>query len=170
MKAQLTIDYYAALIIFVLFIAYLFLQTTSVFPSYFRELGSQRLSIEAYQISELLINDPGKPVNWETLVSDPSKIERIGLANGSTTKMNSISSPKALALQSLCNSPNGFETVKSKISSEFDFSIIVLNRVSGELFDCSPASIGRVTEANTTFDRIVTFGNGYGELILQMWS
>jgi len=64
MKAQASFEYYFSLVLFVMFATYIVFQTISVTSVYRREIRNRLLKTEAYQISELLVNDLGEPINW----------------------------------------------------------------------------------------------------------
>jgi hypothetical protein len=66
MKSQLSMEYYISLTIFILFIGYIFFQLILRSPQFIMEVENERLRSESYQISELLVNNPGEPINWVT--------------------------------------------------------------------------------------------------------
>ena len=78
MKAQISYDFYFSLVVFVLFISFLFFRLITFLPFYSDEISIQRLRSEAYQISEILINDAGHPGNWHT---DMPNAKRLCLAD-----------------------------------------------------------------------------------------
>jgi hypothetical protein len=169
MKAVISIEYFASLLIFIIFSIYIFTQAQQFRPQYVQEVRNQILQIEAYQVSELLINDPGEPVNWNAVIfSDPSRVKRIGLNDHTVNKTNVISPAKIAAVNTLCNT-GGYSLLKQKLDVDFQFSLYLLNKRSSELlFSCLPAAvIPRPVTVN--FTRIVAFGSEYGELILQIW-
>jgi|GEM_PF-1696293 hypothetical protein len=64
MKAQASFEYYFSLVLFIMFATYIVFQTISITSVYRREIRNRLLKTEAYQISELLVNDLGEPINW----------------------------------------------------------------------------------------------------------
>jgi len=163
MKAQLSIDYIVSLIVFILFGTYIFFQVTGYTPAYITQIETQRLRSEAYQISELLVNDPGEPLNWE--VCGSACLERIGLSDYTKNKTNFLSRSKIDKFDEICNQVDGYAIIKSLIDTDRQFSII-LNKADGEtLISCSSSSIFK---PKFEIRRIVTFDSSYGELIVQV--
>jgi len=68
-KAQFSVDFYIALITFVLLISYISFQVLTFSPLYTKEINTQRLRAEAFQISEILVNDFGEPKDWYQALS-----------------------------------------------------------------------------------------------------
>lgn len=153
-----------SLSIFIAFVAYFFFQFLSLRPVYLNEINNERIRSEAYQISELLVNDPGYPVNWD---ANPSLAERVGLSDETANKTNILSLTKINAFSSQCSSD--YYKVKKLIGAEDDFSIFLTDKSTGDLkISCYNKAI--VSQGiNVTVRRIVSFGPSYGELILQMW-
>jgi hypothetical protein len=171
MKAQFSIDYYVALIIFILLTTYISFQVLAFSPLYTKEINSQRLKSEAFQISEILINDAGQPVNWENV--DENSIKRIGLSNESLNYTNFLSTKKILTLASLIGNPCsqlGYEKIKSWLGIQDSFSFSLINKTSGTtILSCSPEQrVARELVANIS--RVVAFDSGdYGILNLEVW-
>lgn len=66
MKGQISfVEYLAALSVFIASIVFIAYQIINFVPAYLKAANDERIRINAYQISELLINDPGNPVDWE---------------------------------------------------------------------------------------------------------
>lgn len=162
MKAQLTIEYYVSIIVFILFVAYLFFQLIVTSPQFLRESESERLRSESYQISELLINDPGEPINWPTQV-----VKRVGLSSN-LNKTNLLAKEKITAFQSKCISD--YENLRKLIGTEYYFSINLTNRISGELLiNCKPPiAITKWTKASIS-RTVALDSNEFAELTLQLW-
>lgn len=165
MKAQLSIEYFVSMILFVMFVAYIIFQLMTFTPNYLNEIKTESLRSEAYQISELLVNDPGEPANWQTVAD--SSIKRLGLLDDSRNKTNLLSKTKVDALRSKCGN---YENVKKWVDTENQFSLLIVDKtgIVGTV-DCRPTAI--TTRAiNTTIRRVVAFDSGgYGELILHVW-
>lgn len=172
-KGQLSIEYLIVLVIFIIFISYFIVQLQLQKPVYMNEIISERLRSEAYQMSELLINDPGYPIDWENSIpSDISKIKRIGLSNPAANLTNLLSIEKINAIGPTC--APGYAKIKEWTGSEHDFSLYLIDRLDNNnfLIECNPTNI-KIKGINTTISRYVTFDKSgsrhYGELILQMW-
>ncbi len=172
MKGELSfVEYIASIGLFISFVAYIFFLLLRYYPIYIQEMENERKRLEAYQISELLINDPGDPINWNDLDS----VKRLGFSDEKNNKTNLISFAKISKMRDtqtndLCAPNHGYEWVKSKIDSEFDFTLILLDLTNQQiLINCFPSKV-IVTPSNITVRRIVAFDTGgYGELLIQMW-
>jgi len=174
MKAQLSFEYYFALIIFVMFVSSLFLKLITFFPFYSAEIENQRLRSEAYQISELLINDVGYPGNWyEVYESELEKVKRLGLSDGGKNKTNLISMDKATAFNDLCQSslPLGYDKVLELLDVKDGFWVLLTNdKVDSPeiLIGCSPNEFSSKIRTNIT--RIIAFDDGsFGQLRVSVW-
>lgn len=175
MKGQISIDYYAAVIVFIIIVTYFVFQIANIVPRYVSQIEADRMRSESYQVSEILVNDAGHPDNWETLVGSPEQIQRIGFSNVAADATNVVSLQKVLALQTLCSS-QGHEFVRNVIDTEFQISILVVNRENdvtqatclGPATDSSGKPFGRGFVATTS--RTFAFGDGdVGELTVQVW-
>ncbi|MEM7825075.1 MAG: hypothetical protein QXO27_03840 [Candidatus Aenigmatarchaeota archaeon] len=161
MKGQLSIEYYISLILFVFFIVYLSFQIVKITPTYIRELKNENLRIEAYQLSELLINDPGEPINWD---SQP-QVKRIGLSSNEN-KTNLLSGNKIAAMKTKCST--NYEDVRRLIGTEYYFSLFLTNETLRQTI-CQPTNFP-VRETNTTITRVVAIDdNSIGNLSLFVW-
>lgn len=162
MKAQLSIEYYASLTIFILFIGYIFFQLVTLTPQFNTELQNERLRSEGYQISELLINDPGYPIDWPT-----KTVKRLGLSSN-LNGTNLLSTEKISSFESLCNS--NYENVRSLIGTEYQVSLNLTDITSGQkLIDCSPPT-PIIKKTKASISRFVALdSNHIGELELQLW-
>ena len=162
MKAQLTMEYYASLIVFVLFIGYFFIRLSQISPQFITELKNERLRSDSYQISEILVNDPGKPISW-TLAN----AKRIGLSSN-LNKTNFLSKEKISELN--CSTPANYTKIKTLLGTEYQFSIEIRNSTN-VLLNCAPRPeylIGELTKTSIT--RIISFDSGeFGELIFKVW-
>jgi hypothetical protein len=162
MKAQLSVEYYVSLTIFILFVGYIFFQLILRSPQFITEVENERLRSESYQVSELLINDPGQPIDW-----NQANVKRIGLSSN-LNMTNLLSIEKISSLQSICNSD--YEKIRKSLGTEYFISIDLVNMTSGEkLIACtSPISVTKKTKISIT--RIVALDSkNFGELTLQMW-
>lgn len=165
MKSQFSIDFYVAIIVFVLFSTYILFQVISFTPSYIREINNQRLKSEAFQISELLINDPGEPLNWEDL--DENQIKRIGFSNHIVNYTNYLSLRKIQRI-GICDEIK-YEKVKKWLAIKESFSLLLKNLKSNEiLISCFPAQ--KIPKELIVISRIVYLDSGdYGVLTLELW-
>lgn len=221
MKAQISfVEFIIAFSIFSVFVAYLFFRLLSFMPAYLNEIRSERVRSEAYQISELLINDPGEPmelhcdidgnfINIYRIIDcsgEPSSCypqgditgsgglpdglidildivyctinivppKRIGFSDHHLDKTNTLSKTKILVANWLCGTL-GYENYSKALGSDFYFSLIAIERPSGQpLLDCHPTQI--VTRRiNTTIRRMVSIYDNftdsftYGELVVNVW-
>jgi len=101
MKAQISYEYYFSLVLFVIFVLYVVFYVISTVPSYTREIKSQLLMSEAYQISELLVNDPGEPYSWATQTSSWWNSDwqyRRAITINNTLNTNSLTDYQVLAI------------------------------------------------------------------------
>lgn len=158
----MTVEYYISLIIFASFIAYLAFQLIKITPNFMNALRDENLRIEAYKLSELLVNDPGEPIDWNV----QPQVKRIGLSSNEN-KTNLLSREKIIALQSKCSI--NYAMVRRLLATEYNFSL-VLKKTSGEtLAECKP-TITPYRGTNVTISRIVALDdNSMGELILYVW-
>ncbi len=162
MKGQISfVEFLTAMLIFIGFVAYLSIQVLNFIPSYLAELKAERLRIEAFQISELLLNDPGHPINW-----NERNVVRIGLSDERMNKTNLLSSYKIGNLSNMCSS--SYSLVKQKLGSEVDFSILITDLKTGQVkVNCRPVE-GRGV-FNVTVRRVAAYENGFLEVVVQVW-
>lgn len=166
MKGQISfVEYLAALSIFITSVIFIAYQMITFVPQYLNEANDERVRINAYQVSELLINDPGNPANW--YASPP--IIRLGLSNESVNETNFISLAKINTLSSLCSAQGGYDNVKNYIGASENFTILLydLSNPGPPLINCHP-EISFSSLINASITRIVTIdSNNVGELIVQ---
>jgi hypothetical protein len=155
MISQVGFEQFAALALFVFSVSFLIYQLLSYYPTYINEVRRQILLSEAYQISELLVNDVGEPASWNL-----SNVKRIGLLNESLNKTNVISFLKVSYANNTCNSDyNKFKSLLD-IKNEINFVVYLEGSI---IANCSRP----LGERAVKFSRIVSFDNkSYGELIL----
>lgn len=167
MKGQISfVEYLAALTIFITSVIYIAFQLISFVPQYLNQVNDERVRINAYQISELLANDPGNPINWYS----SSPILRMGLSNENVNKTNYLSLQKIIAFDNYCKASGGYNNIKNNISSPGDFTVLLFNRTANSgniLINCAP-SFPLSTPLNNSIRRIVAIdSNDIGELIVQ---
>jgi hypothetical protein len=168
MKGQISfVEYLASLVLFLTAVIFIALQLINFVPQYLTEINNQRIKINAYQISELLVNDPGNPINW---YQPSSKILRMGLSSESVNKTDYLSLQKITAFNSYCNAAGGYNNIKNNIGAVSNFAILLFNRTAGSgnlLIVCQPPELFS-SSINTTIRRIVAIdSNDIGELIVQ---
>ena len=175
MKGQFNIEFFTVLILFVGFAAYFSIKLAGVRPAYMEEVRQTIIRSEVYRISEVLINDPGYPMDWDTLVGTPSEneIKRIGLLDHSQNKTNLLSEQKIAGLDTLCNGGAAYEKIKDLIGAEYDFSILLVEKPSELVkIDCGSTQSG---ETVASIRRLGVFDSGgdgeleYGELSVHSW-
>jgi hypothetical protein len=176
MKGQISIDYYAAVIVFIIIVAYFVFQIANIVPRFVAQIEEESMRSESYQISEIFVNDVGHPNDWNTLVgSNPGQIQRIGFSDQSVGNSNLVSLSKVSSLQTLCAN-QGHEFVREIVNTDFQFSVLVVDRDTditqatcfAPATDSSGRPFGRGFVARTS--RVFAFDNGnVGELIVQVW-
>jgi hypothetical protein len=158
MKLQVGFEQFAALSLFVFSISFLISQLLSYYPTYINEVKRQTLLSEAYQISELLVNDVGEPANWNI-----SYVKRIGLLNESLNKPNVVSVLKVLNASYLCNT--NYPKFKQLLDLKNDINFVVY--LEGNLIANCSHPLG---EKAVKISRIISFDNrSYGELIIWLY-
>jgi len=170
MKAQISfVEFLTSMIIFIAFVGYFSIQILMFVPNYINQIKSERLRSEAFQISELLINDPGQPLDWNLNFANA---KRIGFSDQLSNKTNLLSGAKISVFNTKCQENYG--NVKNLMGIDHDFSLILIDANTGglEIRNCRPAT-ATIRQVNTTIRRVVAYDDGgvvkYGELILQVW-
>jgi hypothetical protein len=160
-KVQIGFEQVFSLSLFVFSVTYLIYQLISYYPSYIGEMRRESIFSEAYQISEILVNDYGDPPNWYSLPLD--QIKRIGLLNESIGKSNVLSLIKISKASEICNL--NYQKFKQLLDLKNDISFVVyLN--NNVVASCTRPFGERVVKVN----RIVAFDNGsYGELVIWLY-
>jgi hypothetical protein len=160
MKLQVGFEQFAALSLFVFSVSFLISQLLSYYPTYINEVKRQTLLSEAYQISELLVNDAGDPPEWDV---NPNQINRIGLLNQSINKPNVISLSKLTYVNNTCNA--NYPRFKQLLDLKNDINFIVY--LEGNLIANCSHPLG---ERAVKISRIISFDNrSYGELIIWLY-
>ena len=170
MKGQLTIEYMFTFILFIGLIIFIYSQYSSNIPTFINEIKKEDSRSKAYQISELLLNDPGEPSDW-----DSSSVQRLGLSDQTYNKHNLLSLEKITNLNSKCSD---YSEIQELLALNQTFSIRFYNITSTGirdiLLDCSPPqSLIARTELNTTVRRITSFVDSsgeksFGELVIEV--
>jgi hypothetical protein len=168
MKGQLSMEVIVCMVVFIIFVSYLFFQILGIRPFYIQQIKAEKIRAEAYQISELLINDPGEPIDWIA-----TKVNRTGLSDHSFNLTNLISWSKVENLSSLCN--RSYELAREKIGvKDYQFSILVSRIDGGSPLLCYPSpQIVKGGFLNFTIERVVGINTGSnivpGKVIVRVW-
>jgi|YelNatPaOPRAMG01_1025707.scaffolds.fasta_scaffold64325_2 hypothetical protein len=166
MKAQVSFEYYFSLVLFVMLAMYVVFQTISVTSVYRAEVRNRLIKAEAYQISELLVNDLGEPINWDI----SSEVKRIGLSDESMNKTNLLSTAKIRSFNNSCSTNYQLVASQLGITEDYQFEVFVTDLTSNTLLaSCSPPtriSRGKVAEVT----RIAALDSGsYVRIIVMVW-
>ncbi len=171
-KAQLTIQYLASFIFFVGLVVLIYLSYSTNIPRFVEEVNKENTRSKAYQLSEVLVNDPGQPIDWNNLPK--TQIKRIGLSDHTTNKTNLILKSKIDKFHDFDCYTN-FKEVQDKLSLNRSFSIFIFNITDNGnrdlLYNCSPLVFPK-TGINATVKRITAMNNSgkieLAEIIVQM--
>jgi len=169
-KGQISFaEYLISIVVFVSFVGYFSFQLLNFVPAYLTQIRNEEARSEAYQLSDILINDPGYPINWQ---SNTGAIQRIGLNDASQNLTNVISDQKLNQFISLCQG-NGYFNIKRWFGTSNDFSIVIseINSYSGTtsaIVACKPpAEIVRAI--NTSIKRFADINSTYfSQIIIQV--
>ena len=166
MKGQLTIEY---MVTFIAFIVFIYFQYASNIPDFIAEIKKEDSRSKAYQLSELLLNNPGQPSNWNSV-----SVQRLGLSDQNYNKSNLLSLDKITNLNSTCS--NDYLKVQKLIAFDQPFSIHFYNitdtGMRNSLLECNPPLLEK-TELNATVKRITSFVDSsgrenFGELVIEV--
>ena len=179
-KSQIGFELYFSISAFVLVVAYLFFQLLKQYPAYLNQVQYEILKAEAYQLSEILVNDPGEPANWEPPqtflgsviwwiqnIFNPNTIKRIGLNDETENKTNLISKVKAETFNYLCNLYP--ERIQKWLDTNRSFAIYLKDNEGNVLISCNTLAASQFV---ISVHRVVAISSGkktnYGELILEL--
>ena len=132
-------------------------------------MGKENIRSEAYQLSELLLNDAGEPASW----NDPDSAKRIGLSYEGMNRSNLLSYNKITNLNSFCN--GNYNEFLKKINFNKPFSV-KLNEINSDgtrtnILNCAPPVLEK-TKVNATVRRVTSYYDGseikIGELIIEV--
>lgn len=166
MKGQLTLDYVLSIIVFITLISYIIFQLLMIVPKFSREVRMQNLRGEAFSISEILLNDPGEPINW-----DVGTVERIGLLDETKNLTNFLSLDKILRFEDICLTDYGRiqELLTTNRTIVVSFKNLETNR---SIASCSPQiAVYRRTRATVArnFAFVQDGVTTYGEMRVELW-
>ena len=171
MKAQLTFEYMISFIIFIGIIVYIYLSYSANIPNFIQEVFKEDARSKAYQLSEILVNDLGHPIDW-----DKSNVERVGLSDMNFNKANLMSRIKITELSGFdCANQNDYDELKDLFALDRDFSIVIFEiQDDGDrnlLFSCFPSDLKTAIQAKVT--RITAYTEDGdvkpAEVIVQVW-
>jgi len=159
LKGQLTVEYLISFVLFIGLILYIYVIYSSNIPNFVGEVEKEDARAKAYQVSEILLNDPGEPINW-----DRNNVKRIGLSDENFNKTNLVSESKILKLKDLCNEINGYEKMLKKLGIDEPISIFIfkIDEQTGERtlffddFNCQPSVI-KITQIKSRVSRITAY-------------
>lgn len=145
----------------------IYLSFSANIPRFVEEVTKEATRAKAYQLSEILVNNPGKPLNWNNI-----NVKRIGLSDGNSNKTNFISYSKVSGLSTLCGN---FKDVQDKLALNDSFTIFIFNITNNgnrvPLVDCHPLLFPKAV-VNATVRRITAMNNSgkieLAEVIVQM--
>ena len=174
MKGQISFaEYLVAIVIFLSFVGYFSFQLLNFFPAYLTQVRNERVRSESYQLSELLINNPGYPIDWQSRIpSDVGSIKRLGLNDETQNVTDLVSTSKVNQFITLCRT-YGYSKVKSLLDTDGDFSVIIsiINSDSGTTSDILKCIALTPTSRaiNTTIVRFAAINSSYYlQMILQV--
>lgn len=168
MKGQFSYEFYFALSIFVIFVTYIAFQVIVATPNYTRQLQSQNTRLNAFRVSELLVNDNGYPINWQ---SNPPTANRLGLSDETKNVTNMLSVAKINAFSSICSSD--YSRVRQLLGLDLNTQMIVgiSNIVSNtNMASCTPPQV--VSKSTETFSitRLAAVNDGtYANITVTVW-
>ena len=163
-KGLFNVEYLTVLILFLIFSTYFTLRMMEQKPAYVAEVQREIFRAESYRLSEMLINDPGHPLDWETL--PVGSVKRIGLSDATANVTNLLNETKLSKMGQLCIAVDGYANVKSRVGAQHDFSLEYINS-SGTFYRCNPCV---TCDVKASITRFVAFNTGdYGKIVLQMW-
>ncbi|MCX8179290.1 MAG: hypothetical protein N3E38_00935 [Candidatus Aenigmarchaeota archaeon] len=161
MKSQISIEYMIAFTIFLGLIAYIYFQYIGNIRPFIEDVIKEEKRAEAFQISEILINDPGEPINWD---ANP---KRIGLANESSNMTNWIKGEKINKLGTICPNLNKLLSIDKPINL-FIFEVNMNDGKRTLLASCISPTL-RVNQINVTLRRYAVFDGGkIAEILVQV--
>ena len=170
MKGQLSFEFYFAFLIFVIFVAYIVFQIIVRNPNYAIQVGAQSIRLNAWRVSELLVNDNGEPMNWPTSLN-PTK--RLGLSDETANKTNMLSSEKIAAFISRCFS--NYQETKDLLGLDTNAQMIVtISNIATNSppMICTPQAseiISKGTEV-VSITRIAAVNDGtYANITVTVW-
>jgi len=157
LKAQLTVEYLASFITFIGLIIFIYFTYSANIPGFIEEVKKEDVRSKAYQLSEMLVNDPGHPIDWD----DGGQIKRIGLSDENSNKTNLISLDKVKELRDECGTD--YDNIQKWLGLNKSFSIYVFNISQNngkrdESWECTTPELIKIA-INTTVRRVTVLNN-----------
>ena len=172
-KGQLSLDFYIALIIFLGFLAYLAFQLFQTVPEASENVREESIRIEAYQISELLVNDGGDPNDWYDTVKYPNiaDFNRIGLSNSIKDITNYLSRQKIDRLEKICVTDGNYQAVKDKLDVQNEMSITFVEHTlpTDTTWICKSSTLTNKKTAFNVSRTVSVDGTAFAEIIVEVW-
>jgi hypothetical protein len=168
MKGQISYEFYFALSIFVIFTTYIIFQVMVASPNYVRQLQSQNTMLDAFRVSELLVDDNGYPVNWQ---SNPSLTRRLGLSDETRNVTNMLSAAKVNSFGSLCSSD--YSRVKQLLGLGPSTQMIVsISNIAtnSNMVACIPPQVVSKNTDIVSITRLAALNDGtYANITVTVW-
>jgi len=159
-KGLFSLEYLAVIVIFMSFTTYYAFRLVEEKPNYLEKVQSEIYRSECYRVSELLVNDPGHPLDWNTLSMD--QVDRIGLNDHSQNKTNLLLEAKIIKLGIECQG-NGYYDVRDSLGISDDFYISV--KSSDDSFAAVECGGYSEESIKASVTRLVAFNSGsFGNL------
>ena len=168
-KGQLSADFFVALVAFLGFLAYITFQLFQTVPESSANVKEETIRIEAYQISELLVNNAGFPLDWEA--QPLSGIKGIGLSDPAKSMTNYLLRAKLDRLNTICQTPTGYQDIKGilEMNNEMTITFIEHTLPTDTIWVCK-SSVATNKKVAFNVSRTVSIGgNSFGEIIVEMW-
>jgi hypothetical protein len=163
MRGQISIEYMIALGIFIGLVFYIYFQYINNISPFLEDVLKEEKRAEAFQISAVLLNDPGEPSNWDT----SGNVKRLGLANESSNMSNWIKRSKIDGMSSWCSSINKLLAIERP----FNVMVFDINLSTGartQLAICR-SPVLRIDQINATVRRYAVYDDGkIAEIIVQV--
>ncbi|MCD6371882.1 MAG: hypothetical protein J7L39_04160 [Candidatus Aenigmarchaeota archaeon] len=171
MRGQIGLEQIVTIIVFISIVGYVFFRVFSYEPLFISNIERENLLSYAYQVSEILLKDPGYPTNWdeEYVLNGIESVKRIGLVEESLNKSNLLSFEKMGNLSEICTANYNY---LKKIFGNNDITIIFLDERGNYIFDaCKPPRLPPSNSINIT--RIFSYKIGnqrmIGKMIIGVW-
>jgi len=156
--------------IFIGIIGYIYLSYSANIPKFVEEVRKEDIRSKAFQLSEILVNDPGQPKNW----NEGGTIKRIGLMDQNSNRQNLISKKKVEKLDTDFDCDTDYDELQDKLAMNRTFSLIIFNITDDgkrePIYTCTPPSV--VGTINAKIIRIVVLNDSGtlspAEVIIQM--
>ncbi|TAL47366.1 hypothetical protein EPN87_03090 [archaeon] len=168
MKGQMSYEFYFALSIFVIFTAYIIFQIMVISPNYVTQVQSQNIKLDAFRVSELLVDDNGYPINWD---ANPSLAKRVGLSDETKNITNMMSVSKVTAFGTLCSS--NYNSLKQLLGlgTNTQFLVTISNIVNNQnMVTCAPSQVISRNTETAVITRIAALNDGtYANITVAVW-